>query len=167
WFTKHSFVREFESDGKVHYTILRDKLHSVANRVVGELRREPTGEERFGEIISEVYFEDDRFAIGFLVEKPEISSTYERRGPPLDLQEAVDNFREVHSDAFERGDHLWAVERRKWTKAQSLIDALLQENPVEGLKRVTQGETSAKLQHVIHRYVLRVEDDFPIPTVQG
>ncbi|MFX1264763.1 MAG: hypothetical protein ACFFH0_05255, partial [Promethearchaeota archaeon] len=47
WFTKHSFVREFESDGKVHYTILRDKLHSVANRVVGELRREPTGEERF------------------------------------------------------------------------------------------------------------------------
>ncbi|UCH04810.1 MAG: nucleotidyltransferase domain-containing protein [Candidatus Thorarchaeota archaeon] len=167
WFTKHSYVREFESDGGVHYTVLRDKLHSVANRVVGELRREPTGEERFGEVISEVYFEDDRFAIGFLVEKPEISSTYERRGPPLDLQEAVDSFREVHSDAFERDDYLWIIERRKWTKAQSLIDVLLQENPVEGLKRVTQGETSAKLQHVIHRYVLRVEDDFPIPTVQG
>jgi len=167
WFTKHSFVREFESDGEIHYTVLRDKLHSVARRVVSELEREPTGEERFGEAISEVYFEDNRFAVGFLVEKTEISSTYERKGPPLDLQEAVDRFKEVHSEAFEKDDHLWVVERRKWTKAESLIDALLQENPVEGLRRVTQSETSARLQHVIHRYVLRVEDDFPISTVQG
>jgi len=167
WFTKHSIVREFESDGIIHYTVLRDKLHSVAKKVVSELEREPTGEERFGKVISEVYFDDDRFAVGFLVEKPEIFSTYERKGPPLDLQEAVEGFREVHSDTFERDDYLWVVERRKWTKAESLIDALLQENPVEGLKRVSQGATSAKLQHVIHRYVLRVEDDFPISTVQG
>ncbi|MFX1415323.1 MAG: hypothetical protein ACFFC0_00865 [Promethearchaeota archaeon] len=167
WFTKHFFVREFESDGEVHYTILRDKLHSAAKRLVSELEREPTGERRFGKVISEVYFEGNRFAVGFLVEETEISSTYERRGPPLDLQEAVDRFREVHSDAFERDDYLWGIERRKWTKAQSLIDALLQENPVEGLKRVTQSETSARLQHVIHKYVLRVEDDFPISTVQG
>jgi tRNA CCA-adding enzyme len=167
WFTKHSFVREFESDGEVHYTVLRDKIHSVAKRVVSELQLEPTGEMRFGRVVSEVYFEGDRFAVGFLVENTEISSTYEREGPPIELQEAADSFKEVHSEAFERDDHLWVVERRKWTKAQSLIDTLLQENAVEGLKQVAQGETSAKLQHVIHRYVLMVEHDFPISTVQG
>jgi tRNA CCA-adding enzyme len=167
WFTQHSIVREFESDGEVHYTVLRDKLHSMSKRVVSELEREPSGESRFGEALSEVYFEDDRFAVGFLVEKTEISNTYERRGPPLDLQEAASRFREVHPDAFERGNYLWVLERRRWTKAESLVDALVQENPIEGLTRVAQSKTSARLQHIIHKYVLKVESEFPISTVQG
>ncbi|MFW9799940.1 MAG: hypothetical protein ACFFD9_05860 [Candidatus Thorarchaeota archaeon] len=167
WFTKQALVHEFESDGEVHYTVLRDKLHSLSKRIVNELMREPTGEDRFGKALSEVYFEGTRFAIGFLVEKTAISDTHERKGPPIDLQTAADSFTEAHPNAFERDGHLWVLERRKWTKAKSLVDSLVEENPIEGLSRVALSDTSVRLQYVMQKYVLAVENEFPISSVQG
>ncbi|MFQ5831780.1 MAG: hypothetical protein ACE5H4_03670 [Candidatus Thorarchaeota archaeon] len=167
WFTKQALVHEFVSDGEVHYTVLRDKLHSLAKRIVSELQREPTGEDRFGEALSEVYFEGTRFAVGFLVEKTAISDDYERRGPPLDLPIAVDSFTEAHPNAFERDGHLWVLERRKWTRAKSLVDSLIEENSIEGLSPVALSDTSVRLQYVMQEYVLAVENEFPISPVQG
>ncbi|MFW9890427.1 MAG: hypothetical protein ACFFER_19805, partial [Candidatus Thorarchaeota archaeon] len=96
WFEKHSAVREFKSDGSVHYTILRDKIHSFARKAANELSRENTGESRFGEILTEVYFEGLSYAVGFIIEKPVISGKYERKGPPISLKDASDSFRQAH-----------------------------------------------------------------------
>ncbi len=161
WFVKHSFVHEFQSDGTIHYTVLRDKLYSFARRVANELSSENTGEERFGEVLSEVYFEGQSYALGFIVENPSIAKEFERRGPPTSLTEAVNSFRSVHPNAFEREGHLWIRETRKWTSAESHIDSLMREFSIAGLLSSKKTETTAKLLNIMADWVLLAEPTFP------
>ncbi|MFW9794906.1 MAG: hypothetical protein ACFFEE_11415, partial [Candidatus Thorarchaeota archaeon] len=93
WFENHSSVLEFRSDGSTHYTVLRDKLYRIARKAQAELLTERTGEPRFGMTLFEVYFEKDNYAVGIVMEYPEISEYYERRGPPIDMIEASKEFR--------------------------------------------------------------------------
>ena len=161
WLANHAFSREFKSDGTRHYTILRDKLYRVARKVQASLEYERTGESRFGETLVEVYFEDERYSIGLLVEKAEISEHYVRRGPPMDLVEAVDEFRKSHPEVEERDGYLWTTERRQWRNPQELIDDVLGDNPVQGL--VLEAKTSSaskKVLNVLYRYVLPIESSF-------
>jgi tRNA CCA-adding enzyme len=161
WFEKHSSVHEFKSDGSIHYTVLRDKIHSFARKAANALSRENTGEQRFGEILTEVYFESSSFAVGFIIEKPEISKKYERKGPPISLKEAADNFRQAHPDAFERDGHLWIEESRRWTFAKDHIDSLIDGISISGLTAADGTETSSKLLNIMADWVLLAEPDFP------
>ncbi|MHA1924384.1 MAG: hypothetical protein ACXABV_04200 [Candidatus Thorarchaeota archaeon] len=161
WFEKHSFVHEFKSDGSVHYTVLRDKLHSFARKVANELSRENTGEVRFGEVLSEIYFESPFYALGFIVEKPSISKHFERRGPPTSLKDAADSFRRSHPDAIERNRHLWIDETRRWTAVEDHIDSQINEFSINGLAPTDRTEISSKLQNIMADWVLLAEPDFP------
>lgn len=161
WFEKHSFVYEFQSDGSTHYTILRDKLYSLGLKVVAELRVEATGESRFGESLTELYFEDSRYALGFLVEQPMITNTYERKGPPINLKDAASNFRAAHSEAYEREGYLWSHMSRKWTIARDLINMHLGESTIKGLKKSNRSNMTDKLLNIMKDYVLLAEPDFP------
>ena len=161
WFEKHSSIREFKSDGSIHYTVLRDKIHSFARKAANELSRENTGESRFGEILTEVYFESLSYAVGFIFEKPVISEKYERKGPPTSLENAADNFRRAHQDAFERDGYLWIEESRRWTSAKDHIDSLIDEVSINGLKATDRTETSSKLLNIMANWVLLAETDFP------
>jgi tRNA nucleotidyltransferase (CCA-adding enzyme) len=161
WFENHSSVHEFKSDGSVHYTVLRDKLHSFARRVATELSQENTGEVRFGEVLSEVYFESSSYALGFIVEKPSISKQFERRGPPTSLKDATDNFRQAHPDAFERDGHLWIEEPRRWTFAMDHIDSHMKEFSITGLSPTERTETASKLLNIMANWVLLAEPAFP------
>ena len=161
WFEKHSAVREFKSDGSVHYTILRDKIHSFARRAASELSRENTGEPRFGEILTEVYFEESSYAVGFIIERPEISEKYERKGPPTSLRDASDIFRQAHPDAFERDGHLWIEEPRMWTSAEDQVDSLMERIAINGLELTIKTQTSSKLLNIMMKWVLLAEPGFP------
>jgi tRNA nucleotidyltransferase (CCA-adding enzyme) len=161
WFEKHSSVREFKSDGSVHYTILRDKIHSFARKAATELSRENTGEARFGEILTEVYFEGLSYAVGFIIEKPELSEKYERKGPPTSLKDASDSFRQAHPDAFERDEYLWIEEPRVWTSAEDLVDSLMERVAINSLRLTGESETSSKLLNIMMNWVLLAEPDFP------
>jgi tRNA nucleotidyltransferase (CCA-adding enzyme) len=161
WFNKHSVTYEFKSDGSVHYTVLRDKLHSFARRVVNELIRENTGEIRFGKVLSEVYFEGTSYALGFIVERPSISKHFERKGPPISLKDAADNFREAHKDSLERNGYLWVKEIREWTSAKDLIDSLVRDLSISGLSQDDATETTARLLNVMVDWVLLAETSFP------
>jgi tRNA nucleotidyltransferase (CCA-adding enzyme) len=161
WFQKHSFVHEFISDGSIHYTVLRDKLHSFAKRVVNELSRENTGEVRFGDVLSEVFFEGPSYALGFIVEKPSISKQFNRKGPPTSLKDASERFSQAHPDAFEKEGHLWIEEVRRWTSAKNHIDSILADFSINGLSLTEKTETSAKLLNIMADWVLLAEPAFP------
>lgn len=161
WLTIHAFTREFKSDGSRHYTILRDKLYRVAKKVQTRLKTERTGEPRFGETLVEVYFEDDSYSIGFLVENPDISEHYVRRGPSKDLVKAADEFRKSHSKVEERDGFLWTTEKRQWRNPQQLVDSVLEDNPIQGLERVIKtSSVSRKILNVLYRYILPIESSF-------
>ncbi|MHA2042174.1 MAG: hypothetical protein ACW975_09955 [Candidatus Thorarchaeota archaeon] len=160
-FEKHSFVNEFKSDGSIHYTVLRDKLHSFARKIASELSRENTGEVRFGEVLSEIYFEGSSYALGFIVEKSSISNQFERRGPPTSLKDAAESFMQVHPDAFERDGHLWIEETRRWTSVRDLIDSHIGEFSIDGLAPTDKTDTSSKLLNIMADWVLLAEPEFP------
>jgi tRNA nucleotidyltransferase (CCA-adding enzyme) len=161
WLSKHAFTREFKSDGTKHYTILRDKLYRIANKVQVSLQTERTGESRFGETLSEVYFEKDVFSMGMFIENPEPSEHYVRRGPPLNLVEAANEFKKTHPNVEARDGFLWTTKKRQWRDPQKLADAILKENPIQGLKPVYKSsQVSQKVLNVLYRFILPIESSF-------
>ena len=162
WIDKHTIVQEFQSMGKVHYTILRDKLHKLARKATVEMSLERTGEPRFWEILSEVHFENDRYALGMLVESPIISNTFDRKGPPIALKDAAAKFREAHSDTvFELDGFLYIRENREWINALELFMNIIDTNPIDGLEiQVNRTKLSNQILHVLHDCVLPIEPEF-------
>jgi len=186
---KHIVVSEFQSDGKVHYTILRDKLHRLmrkiitemtiertgesrfgeilaevyfeVRKIITEMTIERTGESRFGEILAEVYFEDTKYALGMLVEKPIISKTFDRKGPPIALKEPAERFRNAHTETFESDGFLYVREEREWTSLPIMFERLLRDNTIDGLE-IQSNETilSNRVLNVLNKFVLPLEPEF-------
>jgi tRNA nucleotidyltransferase (CCA-adding enzyme) len=161
WLSSSVIVHEFRSDGDIHYTILRDKLHRLMRKILSDMKSERTGEPRFGEILGEVYFEGTQYAMGMLVETPTISKTFDRKGPPAILTEAADRFRSTHKKTFESNGFLYVREEREWTKALKMFENILKKNPIDGLK-IQKGTTklSNQLLNVLYEYVLLLEPEF-------
>ncbi|MHA1964617.1 MAG: hypothetical protein ACXACG_05365 [Candidatus Thorarchaeota archaeon] len=161
WLTRHAFTWEFKADGSKHYTVLRDKLYRVAKKVQVNLQAERTGEARFGETLVEVYFEKNNYSVGILVEHPEISDQFVRRGPPVDLTEAAEEFRNKHSNIEIRDGFLWTTEERQWKDPWKLAASVLEENPVQGLERASKtSKVSQRVLNVLYRYILPIEFSF-------
>ncbi|NHI88501.1 MAG: hypothetical protein EAX87_03200 [Candidatus Thorarchaeota archaeon] len=161
WLANHAFAREFKSDGSRHYTILRDKLYRAAGKAQATLQAERTGEPRFGETLMEVVFEEDTFSIGFLIECPKISKDYLRRGPPITLVEAAEEFRKSHPEVDERDGYLWIKVEREWDNPKALADMVLAESTIKGLRQVTEtGEVSQKVLNVLYKFILPLDQTF-------
>ena len=158
WLAPHALAYEFASDGSVHYTVLRDKLYRLARKVASQLKHERTGESRFGNILTEVYFEDATFSIGFLIESPAAEKSYERRGPPAELAEGAREFRRTHKEVSERDGFLWTIERREWTDAFALADGILGRSSIEGLTRCPdRGMVSVRVLNALYLYAVPAE----------
>ncbi|TFF92322.1 hypothetical protein EU545_01290 [Candidatus Thorarchaeota archaeon] len=150
---------EFKSKGTEHYTILRDKLYSLASKIADRVSEERTGEKRFGQCIFELYFERPRYALGFLVERPSIDPQYKRRGPPTNMKNAVAMFKAEHPDAYEEKGFLWAKETREWTSAGEMVMHLVRENEVDALQILEDtGALTRKVGNILRTAVLRVEE---------
>ncbi len=158
WLVPHALAYEFASDGSVHYTVLRDKLYRLARKVSSQLKHERTGESRFGNILTEVYFEDATFSIGFLIESPAAEESYERRGPPAELTEGAREFRKTHKEVSERDGFLWTIARREWTDAFALADNIVGRSPINGLTRgPDRGIVSTRVLNALYLYAVPVE----------
>lgn len=161
WLKPNSKAYEFQAEKTIHYTILRDKLHRIARRIRSEMRYERTGEERFGRILSEIIFKDGRYALGILVEKPKISSSYTRRGPKISLKEAAKRFKESHQSAREEKGFLYIEVDREWTNYEKMLEVLLKENRIEGLHLLpSKSEVSDQVLNVLYRFILPIEPEF-------
>jgi tRNA nucleotidyltransferase (CCA-adding enzyme) len=159
----HALSFEFQSDRTAHYTVLRDKLHRLARRISSQLESEDTGEARFGKSLTEVYFEDDRFALGVIVESVLISEDYLRKGPPITMKDAAEKFVETHPTSFEESGHLWTRRTRKWTNAKELAESVVEQHSIKGLTLTAKGTAvSRRVLRTLHDYVMQIEKDFSI-----
>jgi len=166
WFMSNSLTYEFKSDGSTHYTVLRDKLYRLGRQVVSHLQREATGEKRFGDAIFEVYFERERFCLGFLIEQMTIAESFASRGPPINLDMAVEEFQKTHSVTYERDGYIWAIRNRPQTSAEVVVNDFIESNTIKGLERVQNSATSQRLANIIHNYVLLAEPTFPTQRIK-
>jgi len=111
------FIVELKNKKKdIHYTINRDKLYSIGESIVVNGEKEFTHEERFGKIIFEVYFEDeiDEYNLAIYCEKPDISQTYPRKGPPIKETIHAQNFKKKNPQYFEKNGYLWVKTHREF-----------------------------------------------------
>lgn len=159
WLEGHVIVFEFESDGETHYTILRDKLYRLATKALTQLKVERTGEPRFGMSLMEVYFEGENYAVGFVVERPEITEHYSRRGPPSDMVEASEEFKKKHPKAELKDGFYWITEKRLWTSASNMLEDFLLRNPVNSITSTQQTNVSSRVLNVLEQNVLQIEPD--------
>ncbi len=113
----HIYIVELQNIEKnIHYTINRDKLYSLSESLIANGEKEFSHFERFGKIICEVYFEDliDQYNLAIYCEKPNISKTYDRRGPPVGEKIHANNFKKKNPDFFEKTDYLWVKTSREY-----------------------------------------------------
>jgi len=104
------FIVELKNENtEIHYTINRDKLYSIGDRVKVNGEKEFSHAERFGKIEFEVYFEADHedYNIAIFCENPEIEKSYLRRGPPSKDKIHSDKFIHKNPDFFEKDGYLW------------------------------------------------------------
>ena len=105
-------LRDLEK--KIHYTINRDKLHSLGENIKTSGEKEFTHVEKFGTIIYEVYFEDNlnEYNIALYCEKPDISKTYIRKGPSVKDAAHVTNFKKKNPNSYEKNGYFWVETKR-------------------------------------------------------
>ncbi len=111
------FIIELRNNNKdIHYTINRDKLYSLAESIKTNGEREFTRTERFGSIFFEIFFEDeiDEYNIAIYCEKPQIPTTYIRRGPPVKEKFHATKFKEKNPEYFEKKGYLWVETKREY-----------------------------------------------------
>ena len=161
WLKEHVAVFEFQSDGEIHYTILRDKLYRIAKKAQNQLSVERTGEPRFGMSLMEVYFEKENFAVGIVVENHEISEQYLRRGPPSDMIEASKEFKKKHPEAELRDGFYWICEKREWNSAKSMFEEFLLRNSINGLSPTKKSDVSKRVLSILEQFVFPIEPDLP------
>ncbi|UCD00625.1 MAG: hypothetical protein JSV23_06970 [Promethearchaeota archaeon] len=113
------YIIELQNTKKeIHYTINRDKLYSLGESIKANGEKEFSHVERFGKIIFEVYFEDDKeqYNLAIYCEKPHISNTYIRKGPPITETKHAINFKKKNPKYFEKEGHLWVETLREFNK---------------------------------------------------
>jgi len=99
---------------EIHYTIIRDKLYSLGESIKASGDKEFSHNDRFGKIIFEVYFEDqlNEYNLAIYCEKPHISATYLRKGPPIKEKIHAKNFKNKNPEFLEKEGYLWVETKR-------------------------------------------------------
>ncbi len=112
------------ADIKIHYTINRDKLYSLGKSIKANGEKEFSHFERFGKIIFEVYFEEDKnqYNLAIFCEKPNISKTYIRKGPPITEENHVANFKRKNPEYFEKEGFLWVETQREFNNFSNFLN---------------------------------------------
>ncbi|MFX1409453.1 MAG: hypothetical protein ACFFA6_03815 [Promethearchaeota archaeon] len=131
------FIIELKNKAEnIHYTIIRDKLYSLAESIKANGEREFSHAERFGKIIFEVFFEDDidEYNIVFYCEKPQTSKTYIRRGPPVKEKLHANNFKVKNPEYYEKNGHLWVETKRQFTSFSYFLRNFIKEKVPENLE---------------------------------
>lgn len=129
------FVIELENNNKnVHYTINRDKLYSLGEYIKANGERELSHAERFGKIEFEVYFEDeiDKYNVALYCQKPVISKTFTRKGPPVKEKSHAVKFKQKNPNFIERDNYLWVESQREYINflkfVKDIVKIKIQEN---------------------------------------
>ena len=121
----HTYIVELQNTNrKIHYTINRDKLYSLCESLKVNGEKEFSHVERFGKIIYEVYFEEekDQYNVAIYCEKPHISKTYIRRGPPIEDRKHTINFKRKNPGYIEKDGYLWVESSRDYMEFLNFLN---------------------------------------------
>ncbi len=131
------FILELINENQeIHYTINRDKLYSLGERIKANTEKEFSHAERFGKVIFEVYFEDEinEYNLALYCEKPTISQTYIRRGPPVKEESHASKFRKKNPEYFEKKEYLWVETKREYTHFLTFLRSFIKSKIPENFK---------------------------------
>jgi len=131
------FIAEFKNiDSERHYTISRDKLHSLGDSIKANGEKEYSHAERFGKILYEVYFDDkkEEYNLAIFCEKPIISPTFMRKGPPTRDNKHANNFKSKNSNYFERDGYLYVETPRKYLDFLAFLKEIIPQKAPENLE---------------------------------
>jgi tRNA nucleotidyltransferase (CCA-adding enzyme) len=105
------------TNSEIHYTINRDKLYSLGDSIKANGEKEFSHADRFGKIIFELYFEDEKnqYNLAIYSEKPQISKSYIRKGPPIEEKKHSESFKSKNPDFFEKEGYLWVETHREFS----------------------------------------------------
>jgi tRNA nucleotidyltransferase (CCA-adding enzyme) len=137
------FVIELKNNNKnVHYTINRDKLYSLGEHIKANGEREFSHSERFGKIEFEVYFEDeiDKYNVALYCQKPVISKTYTRKGPPVKEKSHAVKFKKKNPNYIERDNYLWVESQREYTNFLKFVKDIVKNKIQENLEIINISE---------------------------
>lgn len=130
-----TFIVELKNiDNKIHYTINRDKLHSLGENIKTTGEKELSRSEKFGTIIYEVYFEDklNEYNVALYCEKPNISKSYTRKGPSVKNAIHAIKFKKKNPNSFEKNGYFWVETKRNFTNfllfLQQIINTKIPDN---------------------------------------
>jgi len=133
----HIFILELQGiNNEIHYTINRDKLYSLGESVKANGEKEFSHAERFGKIIFEIYFEDEKnqYNLAIYCEKPFISNSYIRKGPPINEKEHVVNFKRKNPKYFEKEGFLWVETLREFSNFSDFLKEFVKDKISNNLK---------------------------------
>ncbi len=157
------YVLEFKSGDTVHYTELRDKLYSLGKKIKTLLEKESTGEPKFGKCTYTLYYEDYYYGLVFHCSKNNLSSIYQRKGPPVQLKEHVEQFKEKNPNFFIKNGFIWTEINRKYVILSQLIRDFVKKVQIKGLNLINQSsigvhKAGKKALTILHKKILPLED---------
>ena len=158
-FVDNIFIVELKNENTdVHYTINRDKLYSIGDRIKINGEKEISHAERFGIIEFEVYFEteSDEYCIAIYCENPEIKETYIRRGPPSKDRAHSNKFIQKNPNFFEEDDYLWVKTVRKYSRFEEFLENFVNSKISDNLRVVNLSNSKKTMTRLGKRgiYVL-------------
>ena len=121
-----------------HYTIYRDKLYSLGESIKANGEKEFSHAKRFEYILFEVYFEDEinEYNLAIFCEKPLISETYIRKGPPANDKFHVNQFIKKNPDYLEKDGYLYVETKRDYSNFLPFLKNHIQDKIPENLDSI-------------------------------
>ena len=156
-------IETINNNPEVHYTINRDKLHALGEKIKSNGEQEFSHEERFGRIEFEVYFEDNinEYNMALYCQKPVISEFYLRKGPPIKEKTHATKFKQKNPNYIEKDNFLWTESKRKHVDFLRFLNEMASDNIPNNLEIVniskasdTSTITGKKAMYVIKNMVI-------------
>ncbi|MFX1274921.1 MAG: hypothetical protein ACFFBP_06145 [Promethearchaeota archaeon] len=139
------FIIEIKNiDNGIHYTINRDKIYVLGEKIKANGEKEYSHEERFGTILFEVYFKHDigEYNLAIYCIKPKISKTYLRKGPSIKDKEHADRFKQKNPTCFKKDGFLWIETKRKYTTFLEFLNAFIIDKLPDNLEIINVAKAS-------------------------
>ena len=140
------FIIELNSkDLNIHYTINRDKLYALGEKIKNNGEKEFSHEDRFGKIVFEVYFNEkiNEYNLAIYCSNFIIPKTYIRRGPPLNDKANVKKFKQKNPNFYEKDNFLWVETIREYTHFLEFLKDFVPDKIPDNLEIVNISKASS------------------------
>lgn len=159
-------IETINNNPVIHYTINRDKLHVLGEKIKSNGEQEFSHEERFGRIEFEVYFKDkiNEYSMALYCQKPVISESYLRKGPPIKEKTHATKFKQKNPNYMEKDNFLWTESKRTHVDFLKFINELASDNIPDNLEIVNISEAS-KTRKISGKKALYVLKNMVLPFI--